>query len=197
MADENCLANFCRASTKVDSVGMHGSRNGSASSGMSFSSEGIQGCDISGSIPTTRSEVHILLLLKRRSKVQTYSTKTVSRARVCGCHAVADRLLCRGFTTIKLDTNTSFYDLFGFKRGPLPPPPCPTRMPYPGYRAEKLSFRAEMALDGQAYNQLGFEWGHERDATDRDAAQEELFGDRLLPTGCTRQRAGLLVGTRC
>ena len=34
-----------------------------------------------------------------------------------------------------------------------------------------------MAPAGQAYDQLGFEWGFEWAATDRDAAQGELFGD--------------------
>ena len=66
------------------SDGMHGSRNGSTSADMSFSSEDMQGCDISVSIPTTTlSGVHILLRLKRMSRVRKCSTKTVSRARVC------------------------------------------------------------------------------------------------------------------
>ena len=34
-----------------------------------------------------------------------------------------------------------------------------------------------MAPAGQAYDQLGFEWGPKWAATDRDAAQGELFGD--------------------
>ena len=62
-------------------------------------------------------------------------------------------------------------------RHPIAPSPCPTRLPYPQTRPEKLRFRAEMAPAGQAYDQLGFEWGPEWAAIDRDAAQGELFGD--------------------
>ena len=59
----NCLANLCRASTKVESDGMHGIRNGSTSSDVSFCSEDMQGCDIMSIHTTTLSSVHILLRL--------------------------------------------------------------------------------------------------------------------------------------
>jgi hypothetical protein len=62
-------------------------------------------------------------------------------------------------------------------RHPLAPPPCPSRLPYPRPRPEKIRFRAEMAEPGESYDQLGYELDAGYRETERDAAQGELFAD--------------------
>ena len=65
-------------------------------------------------------------------------------------------------------------------RHPLAPPACPSRLPYPRPRVEKLRFRAEMAEPGEGYDQLGYALISGYRAPEQDAAQGELFADHSI-----------------
>jgi hypothetical protein len=59
------------------------------------------------------------------------------------------------------------------------PPPCPSRLPYPRPRVEKLRIRAEMAEPGESYDQPSCKLDAGYRATARDADQGELFADEV------------------
>ncbi len=59
----------------------------------------------------------------------------------------------------------------------IAPPACPSRLPYPRLKTEKIRFRAEIAEPSETYDQLGFELVNGYRVAEPDVGQGELFDD--------------------